>query len=1811
MNGVKQQEERLRRMQIELGRARLVSRPWDLLQQPVNIIPPPDPDRDPDLSVGHNRDPDVCLELDSGASHDPDLHLDREVSALHDSQLVPDLDPFYSCHPDNGSLAAAAAAAAAPAGFQDQVVPAPNPFTDYAQSSVVIDYDGSDAPGDTSGDDLRAAFLNPFTLIPAECLPEDVPEGFGSNLCSPSPPQLSPICEECTSFPSVASEDGDSGWKDSGYGVSAGVDSRSSVTSPTSVLSPGSDGSDLGWKDCGYGAEPVTHSGYSSSVGTTGDGLLQEEEQVSRVGAPAVEWGTREPVGSSEAAGVAREFLDSAVSSDAGRAESVRSGGDSAGTDDFLCRWEYASPDTGSGSTCTQDRDEGMPKVKLLTPTRDSVDMEDAEPLPDEGPVVNDRSDTENHRDFLSTNTGLSDDVLAGVRDEFMMGDDHSESSTTSDNDADFTSNAVGLLVDVYGMGTDDCRDVDLCEIPEETANDLKAFALMDYSAPERAADARDSDTDEKTAVKGVLRKGVRMDMDSFEECGSSLLQSSQEQSSASASRVADETREDFFGFGPDLVPLTTANESDSRTVSDLPLLHSGQSLCNINTSPVDSGHFTTAASGERPTVGRRHDDLLIDTESANSSNTLEHKLYSGRDRNSTYENGSQYEYEHGLSISSRQPASNDNKLPSEKSQPVSIFDTIQELDYSDNKYSFRDSETSNACLVDLEPEPVSERSDRRLRSLHSLSGTDIYRSQENVVMDPELNESVILPSTGSQDQSESSLPFGESEHDLSKRGANADDAREMNENVEIKPEVFEAYATEVIKGLTNRRTYLSVKTSVSFDDGESSTQSQSSFDRNESSCRSPELTPVDACSQPQLLGNSGGTMETESAGSDVYETGRTWDDGESSGHSQSSFERNELRCSSPELTRDVTRGLLQLQGNDGVMEARGADVDVVGTRDANVGVAERRGASVEDARDDGDVTCAQLSKAAVSRTHYSEDKDSVERKPTVKDTDTDSGSVKATDLMLYDDRDLVSSALCSTPSFEEEEAEPREESRVITDRQPSRNDRNSSSSGDGEAESDSTSSDREQTCRRLSTLETEAFERNWDEMFGFKETKPERTVGDGTNSSESTSDSPGPVFVSGEAQNVGGETSDFMKETSASEDAALTCGQSPSQEEAGKVLASRKSSSNPLDFLNPFLPATSQPSTSVSRKFPTVSMFKHSQSSTEDYDSSSESRSEDSDYGRKKMYQMDSLHSVILAGQSHQERHTLGQDAHHHLHSDIAASQKHSDDDGTCTTLRDADNDLKNGRGVERTVTALDHICDEQSKPAKALPRNEEASVVEPTPTRTDHQSQKACTVSQEPHVVESESSQDSVTDKEGSAIHETYSTASTFISSAGDDGENSDYDDNNTRISRRTDLINVSVVLYDSECSTRSHSEVPDTVPTVTIVADDVDANGLLSSSTATDFTTLPQSPILTLAPHFPSTNLTAASATTTTTTTTTTASNADTTTAKNTTSMASPVSGRRVLVTSLTRHGQSNSISHLLNKWHAIETEAAAATTTISARRPGRLSGLHSTRGLSKSTPNLDGVGFALAEDFQTATFASAAASSDEDVDSTRDSPSIARAILARDTMPLIYGSTGDLRTSPSRSEGESGMVSVPQPLSASSGGDAYKMSSLDNLNIVIITSDDVASGTDPDGRASALSGRASAARSLPSSAVTSPRHYPSPGSGDAKNTVAGLPSVHSLIAKFNPHCNDLETTSDAAKFASSRKRWSSTPRLQENQPPPASSLSSSLLSSSQTSLSGKKMSAPSARYQWSPSMSSWVLSSSPERCRPASSYTLPQV
>lgn len=280
-------------------------------------------------------------------------------------------------------------------------------------------------------------------------------------------------------------------------------------------------------------------------------------------------------------------------------------------------------------------------------------------------------------------------------------------------------------------------------------------------------------------------------------------------------------------------------------------------------------------------------------------------------------------------------------------------------------------------------------------------------------------------------------------------------------------------------------------------------------------------------------------------------------------------------------------------------------------------------------------------------------------------------------------------------------------------------------------------------------------------------------------------------------------------------------------------------------------------------------------------------------------------------------------------------------------------------------------------------------------------------------------------------------------------------------------------------------------------------------------------------------------------------------------------------------------------------------------MSARRPGRLSGLHSTRGLSKSTPNLDGVGFALAEDFQTATFASAVASCDEDVDSTRDSPSIARTILARDTMPLIYGSTGDLRTSPSRSEGDGGMVSVPQSLSASSGGDAYKMSSLDNLNIVIITSDDVASGTGPHGHDSELSGRASAVRSLPSSAVTSPRHYPSPGSGDAKNTVAGLPSVHSLIAKFNPHGNDLETTSAAAKFATSRKRWSSTPRLQDHQPPPASSLSSSLLSSSQTSLSDKKMSAPSAHYQWSPSMSSWVLSSSPERCRPALSYTLPQV
>ena len=723
--------------------------------------------------------------------------------------------------------------------------------------------------------------------------------------------------------------------------------------------------------------------------------------------------------------------------------------------------------------------------------------------------------------------------------------------------------------------------------------------------------------------------------------------------------------------------------------------------------------------------------------------------------------------------------------------------------------------------------------------------------------------------------------------------------------------------------------------------------------------------------------------------------------------------------------------------------------------------------------------------------------------------------------------------------------------------------------------------------------------------MFGFSEKTPERTVGP----PEDTSDSSEPAFASEETRDISRKTSEFTKETPASEDAtryAVTCGHSSSQEEAKKVPTTR-SSSNPLDFLNPFLPAPSEPSTSVSFKFPTVSLLEHSQSSTEDYDSSPESRSEDSVSDSKKTYQMDSLYSVISAtqGPANEERHIRGQDARYNF--ETSASHSRSEEDGTCTTLHAADNDLKNGRRVERILTTPEQISVEESKPSRTLQRNDEISVVKSTPTRTDYHSEKACVVFQEPHVVDLENSQDSTTDKEGSGISETHSTASTIVSSNGDDGESSDYDDN-TRTSHRPSYINVNVVVSceSADSGPCSFNEATDTVPTVKIVADDVDANGLLTT-TATDFTTLPQSPILTLAPPFTSADHSTASDTTTATTCT---ASAVKYTASPSSTVASPGSARKVLVTSLPRHGQTNSISHLLNKWHAIETEAA--TTAVSSvhppQRSGRFSGLHSTRRLSKSTSNLDGVGSGHAEVFHRTALV-CAVSSEEELDDTQDGRSIASTILSRDTMPLIYGSTGDLRTSPRRPENERVKVPLPQPLSASAGGDKYKMSFPDNLNIVIITSDDVTSGTGPDQRVPSLSDRTSSISSLPSSAVTSPRHDPS-CSSDAKTTVAGLPSVHSLIAKFNPHGNDLQTTSAAAKFASSRQRWSSTPRLQG----PASTLSSSWLSSSQTSLSGKNLGPPvqsSARYQWSPSTSSWVLSSSPERRRPVSSYELPQV
>ncbi|KAL8611549.1 hypothetical protein ACOMHN_056515 [Nucella lapillus] len=297
-----------------------------------------------------------------------------------------------------------------------------------------------------------------------------------------------------------------------------------------------------------------------------------------------------------------------------------------------------------------------------------------------------------------------------------------------------------------------------------------------------------------------------------------------------------------------------------------------------------------------------------------------------------------------------------------------------------------------------------------------------------------------------------------------------------------------------------------------------------------------------------------------------------------------------------------------------------------------------------------------------------------------------------------------------------------------------------------------------------------------------------------------------------------------------------------------------------------------------------------------------------------------------------------------------------------------------------------------------------------------------------------------------------------------------------------------------------------------------------------------------------------------------------------------------------------GESN-MSYLLNKWQRME-EASGSSLSPCSQEQENISGLSSSRYLSKSTPDFSSIHAVHTQDLHLAADPN---SSTEETERAQNTCNSSTHISSREPDHVIYGSTGDLQTSGKSSRkprmlqpASDSTLTIPQ-------NNRYLMSSIESLNIVLITSGDNAtdSTTEQQSREalSSVSSREQS-ESMPgqpghSSAKSSAfQEAASPGLQEVKETVAGLPSVLSLIAKFSHLGHKSSTDSPPTSFASSRKRWSSAPRLHQT-------CESSSLPEASSPSSGKERRS-SVHYRWDPSTSSWVPSSaSPGRHRPVSS------
>ncbi|XP_076471784.1 uncharacterized protein LOC143301409 isoform X2 [Babylonia areolata] len=727
MNGVKEKEQRLRRMQIELGRARLVARPLDLLQQPINIVPPSDPDSDPahlNPDVGdhnpdpgdHNPDPNPDPELTSAVDPAPPGSGqnqkdsggcgDTEVTDTVPTYLLEDLGPFNThSHSANPFLDSAASDQTL-----DQADLSSNPFTDadFSSSDPTRDVHKTELPGsspltevrrskfsvcsDSGGsgssavEDLR--FLNPSPLIPTHTSCEDLDN---ADLLSHTHAStiLSPIFEE-KSFPSMTSEG--CARKDSGYCVTS-LESLSSMTSPE-----GEGSGDFIWKSNSAGITESTSDMARSKMNVAakedcsmpGTDYPNPDVQMSNSN-NAVKVGSEELISFTDTEKSPADWTQWSGNDDHHQPESLQDKGpDSAGS----------APQETKGSEFSKSS-------QVIMDTGGKLDEEMAMGEVDAGDKLNTEmtlGEVDTGDKLSAEMTGQDSTYLAfsDIDSDFVSStsgyevDDDNSDTAASEADAEFQSNAVGLLVEVYGMDSDELCGHDLSLIPEETFSELESMADSDLSADMYSG---------RQSARRMLKKESNVEMNSFEEQDSGELQDL-------SSPISD--------------------HHGRQTLSDV-VSEAGHGLYNMKSSPAVSSSGHREASSKPTPLDLQHVGLVRDN-----------------------------------------------------AQPIHFIDNLQF------------------------PEPQR-----------------------------------IAPADFDHCETDFSLPGDVSDYSLTTCYDSLEPSFDMEDRSkrDVNPEIFEAFAADIINNLMDGSFSLSSMPSMGFEGCATPTQSLSSFERNELICRSPELS--------------------------------------------------------------------------------------------------------------------------------------------------------------------------------------------------------------------------------------------------------------------------------------------------------------------------------------------------------------------------------------------------------------------------------------------------------------------------------------------------------------------------------------------------------------------------------------------------------------------------------------------------------------------------------------------------------------------------------------------------------------------------------------------------------------------------------------------------------------------------------------------------------------------------------------------------------------------------------------------------------